>query len=269
MALRGLRTAATAVLIVVAAGCAGPSSAPVLSTAAASARPSYSEPEPEPESRLVPSSRQATASSVSLLADPTREWNLVVLGDSTGDDPDEFPFLAAEQLGTVYNRPAIVHRWIGDRGYGEEATFPSGRDAAPIHVWNGSVSGSVGMYAANNLEAMTPAGADLVLINYGHNYAGPQQAREGISQLLEDIDIHLGRPPILMIIQNPKNPETVLSSAITGQVRSTASAYSCETVDVYSVFKNAVDPDRLLLDDTHPSPAGSKVWADTVVKALS
>ncbi len=217
----------------------------------------------------TPSGRPAASSSVSLLADPTRVWNVVVLGDSTGDDTDEFPFLAAQQLGSAHNRPVIVHRWADGRGYGAESTFPGGRDAAPIHIWNGSVSGSVGMYAANNLEAMTPAGADLVLVNYGHNYAGAQQAKEGISQLLEDIDGHLGRPPILVIIQNPRNPETVSSSAIGGQVRDTASAYFCETVDVHRAFTEAGDPGHLLLDHVHPSPAGSKVWAEAVVKALS
>ena len=194
---------------------------------------------------------------------------MVVLGDSTGDDPDEFPFLVAQQLGSAHNRPVIVHRWADGRGYGGESTFPARTDAAAIHVWNGSVSGSVAAYAANNLRAMTPVGADLVLINYGHNYAGPEQARDGLSQLLEDIDGHLGRPPVLVIIQNPKNPETVLSSAIIRQVSDTASAYFCETVDVHRAFRDAGDPEPLLLDDTHPSPAGSKVWADAVVKALS
>ena len=198
-----------------------------------------------------------------------RDWNVVVLGDSTGDDTDEFPFLAAQQLASAHNRPVIVHRWADGRGYGEESTFPAGRDAAAIHIWNGSVSGSVGSYAANNLKAMTPVAADLVLINYGHNYAGPQEAKAGISQLLEDIDEHLGRPPILVIIQNPKNPETELSSAIVEQVRAAASAYACETVDVHRAFEDAGDPDLLLVDDTHPSPAGSKVWADAVVKAMS
>jgi len=261
MALRGLRAAAAAALMVMAAGCAGPSSAPVSSTAAPSAEPGPIMP--------APSGRPATASAVSLLADPARDWNVVVLGDSTGDDPDEFPFLVAQQLGSAHNRPVIVHRWADGRGYGDESTFPARTDAAAIHVWNGSVSGSVAAYAANNLRAMTPVGADLVLINYGHNYAGPEQARDGLSQLLEDIDGHLGRPPVLVIIQNPKNPETVLSSAIIRQVSDTASAYFCETVDVHWAFRDAGDPEPLLLDDTHPSPAGSNVWADAVVKALS
>jgi lysophospholipase L1-like esterase len=194
---------------------------------------------------------------------------MVVLGDSTGDDTDEFPFLAAQQLASEYNRPVIVHRWADGRGYGEESAFPGGPDAAAIHIWNGSVSGSVGSYAASNLTAMTPAGADLVLINYGHNYAGPQEAKAGISQLLEVIDERLGRPPVLVTIQNPKNPETVLSSAIVEQVRATAMEHVCETVDVHRAFKDAGDLDLLLLDDTHPSPAGSKVWAAAVVKALS
>lgn len=261
MARQGLKVAAAAALMALAAGCAGPSSAPVSSTAAPSAKPGSLVP--------APSGRPAAASAVSLLADPVRDWNVVVLGDSTGDDTDEFPFLAAQQLGSAHNRPAIVHRWADGRGYGDESTFPARTDAAAIHIWNGSVSGSVGAYAANNLRAMTPAGADLVLINYGHNYGGPEQARDGLSQLLEDIDEHLGHPPILVIIQNPKNPETALSSAIIGQVRDTASAYSCETVDVHRAFKDAGDPEPLLLDDTHPSPVGSKVWADAVVKALS
>lgn len=262
MEFRGLRTAAAAFLIVLAvigvlaAGCAGPPTAPASITAAGTAVPSAS-------------SRPGTASSVARLADSTREWNMVVLGDSTGDDPDEFPFLAAQQLGTVYNRPVIVHRWADSRGYAEDMTFPKTVDAEPIHLWNGSVSGSIGAYAANHLGAMAPAGTDLVLINYGHNYAGPQQAEDGLSRLLEAVDERLGHPPVLVTIQNPKNPETAVSSAIIAQVRATAAAYSCGTVDVHGAFRAAGDIGRLLLDDTHPSRAGSKIWADAVVKALS
>jgi lysophospholipase L1-like esterase len=192
----------------------------------------------------------------------------VLLGDSTGDDVDEFPFLAAEQLSSAHGRTVIVHRWLDGKGYSSEFTANGGGNAQ-IHIWNGSVAGTVGVYALVNLVAMAPAGADLVIINYGHNYAGPSQAKDGLSGLLERIDEQFGTPPVLVVIQNPKYPETPGSLGVVEQIRAVAATRGCEAVDVYKAFKETGDVRPLLVDDTHPSPAGSKLWAAVLMKWLS
>jgi lysophospholipase L1-like esterase len=212
--------------------------------------------------------RPGTDSSLALLGDSIRDWNVVLLGDSTGDDVDEFPFLAAEQLRSVHGRTVTVHRWVDGKGYSHEFTA-SGGGKAQIHIWNGSVAGTIATYAVKNLAAMAPAGADLVIINYGHNYAGPGQARDGVSRLLQRIDEQFDTPPVLVVIQNPKNPESLQSIAIVEQLRALAATRECEVADVYKAFKETGDVSPLLIDDIHPSPAGSKLWADVLMKWLS
>ncbi|HEY8702441.1 MAG TPA: SGNH/GDSL hydrolase family protein [Arthrobacter sp.] len=245
-------------LLVLAAGCSGPPSASGTATTART--------EAGPSSGAA-YHRPSAASSVALLADSTRDWNVVILGDSTGDDLDEFPFLAAEQLRSAHGRTVSVHRWMDGKGYSGEFTASGGN--AQIHIWNGSVAGTTATYGASNLAAMAPAGADLVIVNYGHNYADPSQAKDGVSRLLEKIDERFGTPPVLVVIQNPRNPETPQSLAVVEQLRALAATRGYEVVDVYKAFKETGDVRPLLLDDIHPSPAGSRLWAETLMKWLS
>lgn len=273
---RGL---ALGLLVLAASGCAGPAAdAPAEPSPAASAPPVPATLQP-PASQPVPSAAAMTptaeaapartvSDAVALLADGAREWNVLVLGDSTGEEVGEFPFAAAERLAPMYGRPVTVHRWSDGRGYPDKVDVP-GQGNARIHIWNGSAAGSVASYAEGNLDAMAPVNMDLVIVNYGHNYPGPEQADEGLSSLLALLKDKLGAPPVLVVLQNPHYPESESSAAISGRLRSIATSGGYGIVDVYQAFKDYGGYDALLSDALHPNAAGSQLWAETLVKRLT
>ena len=239
---------------------------PVSDAIASYAASAPAQPTREP-ARLPATARPAVAAAVGLLNDPAREWNMTLLGDSTGNDINEFTFILAQQMTVAYNRPVIVHRWTDGLGYSEEKRFGFG-GGAPIHIWNGSAPGKTGGYAVDNLKVIAPAGSDLTIVNYGHNYKATWGLDSGMIQLVQSLDQQNGPTPMLFILQNPQHPETPGSAAIVERLRTLTSEGGYEVVDVYKAFKDAGDIAPLMLDSIHPNPAGSKVWADAVAAKL-
>ncbi|MEV4991195.1 SGNH/GDSL hydrolase family protein [Pseudarthrobacter sp. LMD1-1-1.1] len=193
---------------------------------------------------------------------------MVVFGDSTGNDSDEFVFLLAKQMSDHYNRPVLMHRWINS-AYTAPLTIGAGGNA-PINIWNGSVPGQTGDYALTNLAKMAPDGlaVDLVMMNYGHNYKGVWNAEQTTLKLAQAVDDKLGAKAMLYMLQNPENPEADNSAAVVNLFRNLTKDSGYEAVDVYAAFKAKGDIAPLLVDNIHPNPAGSKVWADAVAPKL-
>lgn len=226
-------------------------------------------PQPTTEKALLPQTPRPTVTEATeLLNDPAREWSLMVFGDSTGNDTDEFVFLLAERMSDHYNRPVIMHRWV-DAGYVAPLTIGAGGNA-PIHIWNGSVPGQTATYATKNLEKMAPEGVDvdLVMVNYGHNYKGTWSAEQATLELAQALDDRLGAKAMLYMLQNPQNPETEDSAAVVSMLRKLTTDSGYETADVYSAFKATGDIGPLMVDNLHPNPAGGKVWAEAVAAKL-
>lgn len=229
---------------------------------------SYAASPPAPSQRVVtlPAvTRPPVAAAVGLLDDPTREWTLTVLGDSTGNDTNEYVFLLAKQLSDAHNRPVIIHRWTND-AYESEMRIGAGR-YAPLHIWNGSVPGTTGEYALDHLEAIAPK-ADLTILNYGHNYKGAWNTETVTLQLVNAVDGQHGNGAMLFMFQNPQNPETPDSEATSQKIREMVTTANYEAVDVYQAFKATGDIAPLMHDNIHPNPAGSQVWADAVAAKL-
>lgn len=203
-----------------------------------------------------------------LLGDQGRAWTLNVLGDSTGNDSDEYVFLLAQQLSDIYNRPTIIHVWADGKGYAKEVPVGGGENA-PIHIWNGSVPGQTGAYAKKNIDEMARKDADLIIVNYGHNYSGAWNAQTITRQLVTLLDQKIGAKPMLFMLQNPWSPETPGSTAVAGAMREIVTGSKYEYVDVYKAFKDTGKAASLMHDHIHPNPAGSQVWADAVASKLS
>lgn len=225
-------------------------------------------PKPTEEVATLPATKRPTvASAVGLLGDPGRKWTLNVLGDSTGNDSNEYVFLLAEQLSAIYDRPVLMHRWL-DGKYAPAVRIGEGVNA-PIHIWNGSVPGTTGEYALDHMEAMAVKSADLVILNYGHNYKGGWNAETVTLHLVKAVDEQIQPKAMLFMFQNPQNPETPGPLAAATTIRGMVTAGKYEAVDVYKAFKDTGNVPSLMLDSIHPNPAGSKVWADAVAKRLS
>lgn len=228
-------------------------------------------PPPPPTAKVInlPATKRPTlAASLGLLADPAREWRLTVLGDSTGNDTNEWTFRLAEQLSSIYDRPVVMHRWLDGAAYSKEVTIGAGTNA-PIHIWNGSVPGSTAVYAQKHLKEMLRKDSDLLIMNYGHNYTGTWNAETATLRTVSMVDELVGPKAMLFMLQNPQRPETSKSVAVTDLIRGMVTRAKYEYVDVYKAFKDSGKPASLMLDNIHPNPAGSQVWADAVAAKLS
>lgn len=188
---------------------------------------------------------------------------VVVLGDSTGDDDGEWVHLWAQSLGV--ERGAELVRWgAGTDGYGSPETL--GGVAPDVTIWNGSVSGSRASYALDRLDRMLPGGgADLVLLSYGHNHT-PDDVAE-VAALIETVR---GRTPgavVVVVLQNPQIGDS--NAPVRETVATLAAEHDVATIGVDEAFLRDGRPlEALLVDLVHPSDEGSEVWARTVASAL-
>jgi lysophospholipase L1-like esterase len=203
---------------------------------------------------------QTLTEAQAALAGP--EPAVVVLGDSTGDEEDEWVHLWARSL--ARERGAQVRDWDATaEAYRAPVTL--GGLAPQVSVRNGSLSGARASYATERLERLLPTGTDLVLLSYGHNH-GPADVAE-VGELVDAVRRRAPRAVVVVVLQNPQLDDA--NAAVRREVARQAADRAVATLGVDEAF--AVDPrplETLLLDAVHPGPEGSGVWADAVEAAL-
>lgn len=192
--------------------------------------------------------------------------SISVLGDSTGNERGEWVDLYAQHLakyGTV-----TVHFWDSAiEAYGPRTeTYPG--PARQIVVWSGSMPGASQKYGLENLNEMQPERPSFVMYNYGHN-----QVSDGASaatwRLATAIEERWGKVDEVVILQNPsQNTRQLYSARSVGELQGFAARFGRPVIDVQGAFTKAGNLSALLGDDVHPNPAGSRLWADTVIGVL-
>lgn len=217
-------------------------------------------------------SAPTVSDAVKELENQDQPWVMTVIGDSTGNAPDEWVYLTTTELASTYDRPAIIHNWdAATNSYTTETTIGSG-DAEPIIVWNGSASGMDGGYSIDNFEALTPMPSDLVILNHGHNATSANAAVKHISKLHNLVTWGQDdQPAVAVTLQNPRLDGAVEKhQEVVEALRDWAEAQPVAIIDVYSEFESAPALAPLVLDDgLHPSTSGSRIWADAVLDVLS
>ena len=199
-------------------------------------------------------------------SDPLR---ISVLGDSTGNDPNEWVALWAEHLGETHR--VIMHRWEGEQGAIQEArTLSYGTEGSPVVIWNMSEPGATASYPADKLDAGQPEEPDVVILSFGHNNdktnVGSQlgQVRRSISKRWR---YRPYRSSSCCRIQ-----ESTSMAQCSGKPSRPLPGGRKEdrvpTIDVASAFENAENQPSLMYDDIHPNAKGSRLWADVVEDAL-
>lgn len=201
-------------------------------------------------------------------ADP---YTISVLGDSTGNDKNEWVHILARRISKNYERTVVVHDWdIDTNTFTKVTTYGSGPSTT---IWNASGSGKSAQYSLQYFQRMTPDTPDLTFINHGHN--DPWNALDGITKLVK-MTQDAGNGPIAVIIQNPR-----LDGGRPGRAKLEANVFrdiadyfanpetGVTVVDVFSQFPagdqlaGALRPDGL-----HPSDEWQQVWADSVAEKL-
>lgn len=236
-------------------------------------REGYGQEKREPkDGTLAPALFAPWNSSINLLKDPARPWSLAVLGDSTGNGPDEWVYLLAAELSEKHKRPVDIHNWILESNkYGTTTRVGSGSNA-PITIWNSSASGQSAKYTLSHFDVAVPKKTDAVIISHGHNNA--LDASVDIANLTNRVRETWKEAPALAItLQNPRTDARdsqgrALASALRQKWGSRADV---ELIDVRAAFEAEPDIDILVspADSLHPTPAGSRVWADAVLPSFS
>jgi lysophospholipase L1-like esterase len=227
---------------------------------------------------LMPSAVHADRSSIGhrllhALDTGAAEVNLVVAGDSTGDEESEWVYQLALALERRY--PAYtVNYYLWDRKHQAWPSSPDvfqwGSGASTLNVWNMSVSGSQENYARAYAESqIVPKHPDLLLVSYGHN-DGPETARFrwGVESLVESVAVGTPETEIALIAQNPERDNSYQDDRA-AELAMLAAQMNLGFVNVWGAFENTGDPGAYLeADGIHPNGAGYSIWLATVLAQL-
>jgi len=179
---------------------------------------------------------------------------VLVLGDSTGDGPDEWVRLWAQSEGLY------VSNW--QDGYYAGAGDETG-------LWNASMQDeATADDAAENWDTVRPeSDPDVVLLSYGHYYDSGDEATESLATLHEQLEEDLPDAAVLVVLQNPEADDA--DAPVREAIGQWAKGAGLPTIDVAAAFEESDLPaDDLRLTDTQPSEAGQELWVETVQDRL-
>ncbi|WP_147284779.1 SGNH/GDSL hydrolase family protein [Kocuria rosea] len=263
--------AATAGLIVIGLGIAFLQEAQAESRLT-EASANYSTPVMQPIADEAPAMEFAPMDeTIERMNDDSKPWTMTVLGDSTGNNENEWVQLVIRRLAERTGRPAEIHTWSVEANSYGDTTDISGK-GEPIIVWNGSASGMGADYSLEQIKTMAPEPSDLVVISHAHNHVSPETALSGVRSLAEWAESAWDTAPALAVtLQNGRLDEQAgRQTEIIGALRDNwEDTESVALIDVFTAYKQADDVETLLRDDNfHPSDEGEEVWADTVWRDL-
>lgn len=200
---------------------------------------------------------------------------LLVLGDSTGNESNEWIYLLAQEFATRFPTHTISYRLWDDAAtdYAVAVTLGTGTGARTITVYNASVSG-FSTYAWHGTRAqaaiynLSPA-PDLTIVSLGHNETATTDLWHGqYVGLTESITARVPGTSLMVIAQNPNSTDT-LQQQRREVYREIAAQRGYGFIDVCQAFLD--DPagiPALLADTLHPNATGSALWRDTVKAAF-
>jgi lysophospholipase L1-like esterase len=198
--------------------------------------------------------------------------SIVVAGDSTGDEDDEWVYLLALDLARRYPGYRVEY-YLWNKRSGWPSTPREIQPGAPgthaINIWNMSVSGTTEDYALNYAErSIVPIQPDLLLISYGHNDGtDTERFRWGIQSLVQTVAAGSPRTEIGLIAQNPETGNTY-QQARAAELALLAEQLDLAFVDVLGAFEATGNPDAYLRDGIHPTPGASYLWEQTVFASM-
>ncbi|RWZ51592.1 hypothetical protein ELQ90_05640 [Labedella phragmitis] len=207
--------------------------------------------------------------------DPEREFVVVVLGDSTGNEQGEWVDRAFRMLAEELDRPLVEHPWnLQTARYADPITVNGDGDGAPIVVWNGSASGKTAAYSLENYDRLVPQRPDVLFLNHGlNNVRRPDRVGPEFSDILTRTEQSwAGTVGYGTLLENPRFDDWAAAhDSVLEGVRSWLDERPFVLgIDVHEAYLAREDVATLLtVDLLHPSPAGSQVTAETVLAAIA
>ena len=198
------------------------------------------------------------------LTDQSQPVSVLVIGDSTGNDSDEWVNITVRHLASRHGRAVTQRIWDTQADNFRESNTPGAGET--VTITNFSAPGANPTYQFQRLDSVADLEPDLVIFNHGHNSTTIESHLNAIADKL--LETWSTAPAAAVIDQNPRTDDVPQSIAAGEGVRAFAAARpEVLLIDVRSAFEEA-GVDGLLRDPVHPNPAGSQLWAETVWSAL-
>lgn len=190
-----------------------------------------------------------------------------VLGDSTGNDSNEWPAFLAQRMAEDHR--VTMLRWNDSTELWDRAPLRYGERGSAVRIWNFSAPGRTPSYASMRLKRAVPEPPDLILFSYGHNN-NPGDIEEQYEALFRQLGSLWGKRAATVVIL--QNPELGLNGASQTEVRATIERFAARTgvpiIDVAKGFAAETDLASLMADQVHPNERGARLWARTVSSSL-
>lgn len=212
----------------------------------------------------------------------TQPTSIVVLGDSTGNEPGEWLRLLAFRIAKAWPTAVVQHRLYnsGSSTYDAAKTLWNG-GGSTVTIYNGHVGSTAADYptaVGGRLAAMVPVTPDVLVVNYGHNHTTESAATfEGkLDTLIAAVLALRSGTPIVISSQNhEKSPATNATAHNTRQAHlaTYAAAHSYGYINTYETFQAQGTPNNFVESDgIHPTDTGlgdgSHLWSDAAAAFL-
>jgi lysophospholipase L1-like esterase len=211
---------------------------------------------------------------LAVLGGGAADANIVVFGDSTGDEITEWVFALGERFAARYPSYRINYYLWNDRQRQWPASPAVLQEGDPgghaLNIWNMSVSGTYENYPLQFVNGpIISRHPDLVLVNYGHNDgAETVRFRWGVETLVQTILAEAPATDIALIAQNAQVGNTY-QQAREAELRLLAGQDHLGFIDVLQTFAATGNPAAYLESDgIHPTAGGQQFWATIVFDSL-
>lgn len=211
--------------------------------------------------------------AINRLGNANQNVNILLLGDSTGNEESEWYYLFAQAVRALYPAWTVTYSLWNPAGpsYAAESTLQTGTNGRTIKFWNASIAGTIANRLAgdNFTGAVVAPAPDLIFTSYGHNGGSVASNQlDYYAALADQLRTALPEVPVVVIGQNPTLSDETMADKV-GVLRAFAARNGYGFIDVHAAFKQAgVALSSLLADSVHPNATGSALWRDTVLAAF-
>lgn len=244
---------------------------------------------------LAAGTASATRPLISKLRRGVASANVLVAGDSTGNETTEWVYLAFQALGARFPAYTVnYYLWdaTGGVSYSSADVIQTGTGSQTLNVYNLSVTGTTPYYAVGSRwsAAVGATIPDLIMVSYGHNTGDPfggggtteqkllNNFRSYVMSFIEEAQGRFPTAGILFVAQNP----SFISGRETWQATKAQvlDQYAAQRgfgfADVHQAFADAAAAQgssafqaAYMTDTTHPNALGqSTYWTPIIDAAL-
>lgn len=206
-----------------------------------------------------------------------RDVNLYFIGDSTSGPSYPWVLQLAGDIADLFPTHTVNYRLFLDAtgDYGSTTVVSTGAGANSINIFNASVPGATATYfCSSRRENLWVESPDLVIFNYGHNFASAATTDQIFSFMYPAVTDIMGDHPLAeyaLTIQNIDTSFPEYSSRQASVVQNIASICGIGTIDFRTVFANkyyAGEISEWMSDSVHPNAAGWAVMSNIVLRSL-